>query len=56
MFLLIGSLIIGISTGDGGWYKLEPFTGDMFYGALTFSLLDMGIVAARRIQDLRKGG
>ncbi|MGB3300290.1 MAG: sodium-dependent bicarbonate transport family permease [Phormidesmis sp.] len=29
---------------------------DMFYGALTFFVLDMGLVAARRLQYLRKGG
>lgn len=56
VFLLIGSLIIGTLTGDEGWHKIEPFTSEIFYGALTFFLLDMGIVAARRIQDLRKGG
>jgi len=28
----------------------------MFYGVLTFFLLDMGLVAARRMQDLRSGG
>jgi hypothetical protein len=56
VFLLIGSLIIGTLTGDEGWHKIEPFTSEIFYGALTFFLLDMGIVAARRIQDLKKGG
>lgn len=56
VFLLIGSLIIGTLTGAEGWHKLEPFTSEIFYGALTFFLLDMGIVAARRIQDLKKGG
>lgn len=54
--LLIGSLIIGVLTGDEGWKKLEPFTQGIFYGALTFFLLDMGIVAAKKIQDLKKTG
>jgi hypothetical protein len=35
---------------------MEPFTDKMFYGALCFFLLDMGIVAAQRIQDLRRAG
>jgi uncharacterized protein len=56
VFLLIGSLIIGILTGDEGWKKLEPFTQGIFYGALTFFLLDMGLVAAKRIKDLSKTG
>lgn len=56
VFLLVGSLIIGILTGEEGWHKLEPFTQGIFYGALTFFLLDMGLVAARRIKDLTKTG
>ena len=56
VFLLIGSLIIGVLTGEKGWEKLHPFTQDIFYGALTFFLLDMGLVAARRIQELQKTG
>jgi hypothetical protein len=35
---------------------MEPFTAKLFYGALCFFLLDMGIVAAQRLQDLRKAG
>jgi uncharacterized protein len=56
VFLLIGSLLVGLVTSDQGWDSLKPFTGDMFYGVLTFFLLDMGLVAARRMQDLRKSG
>lgn len=56
VFLLIGSLLVGLVTSQQGWDSLKPFTGDMFYGVLTFFLLDMGLVAARRMQDLRKGG
>ena len=56
VFLLVGSLIIGLITGAPGWQKLEVFTEDIFYGVLTFFLLDMGMVAARRIRDLRKTG
>jgi uncharacterized protein len=54
--LLVGSLTIGMLTGEKGMHKLEPFVGDMFYGALSFFLLDMGLVAAKRIRDLRKTG
>ena len=56
VFLLIGSVIIGALTGEKGWEKLQPFTQGIFYGALTFFLLDMGLVAARRIKELRKTG
>nr|WP_228038064.1 sodium-dependent bicarbonate transport family permease [Nodosilinea sp. LEGE 06152] len=56
VFLLVGSLLIGVLTGEHGWEVLSPFTQQMFYGVLTFFLLDMGLVAARRIKDLQKTG
>ncbi|MGI2902897.1 sodium-dependent bicarbonate transport family permease [Tolypothrix sp. VBCCA 56010] len=56
VFLLVGSLLIGVLTGEHGWHVLEPFAQGMFYGVLTFFLLDMGLVAARRIKDLQKTG
>lgn len=56
VFLLVGSLIIGVLTGEHGWQVLEPFTQGLFYGVLTFFLLDMGLVAARRIKELQRTG
>jgi uncharacterized protein len=56
VFLLVGSLLIGVLTGEHGWHLLEPFTQGLFYGVLTFFLLDMGLIAARRIKDLQKTG
>jgi uncharacterized protein len=57
VLLLIGSVIIGVLTGVDGWHKVHLFVEkDIFYGALMFFLLDMGLVAARRIQDLRQTG
>ncbi|WP_017653732.1 sodium-dependent bicarbonate transport family permease [Fortiea contorta] len=56
VFLLVGSLIMGILTGEHGGQVLKPFTQDLFYGVLTFFLLDMGLLAAKRIKDLKKTG
>jgi len=57
VLLLIGSLITGVLTGSSGWGKVHLFVEkDLFYGALMFFLLDMGLVAARRIRDLRQAG
>ncbi len=56
VFLLLGSLFVGIVTNEQGWEKLDIFTNKIFYGMLTFFLLDMGLVAAKRIGDLRKSG
>lgn len=56
VFLLVGSLIIGVLTGEHGEEVLKPFSQGIFYGVLTFFLLDMGLVAARRLRDLSKTG
>lgn len=59
IFLLIGSLVIGyvVATfSPSGVEKMDPFTEKLFYGALCFFLLDMGLIAAQRLQDLRKAG
>jgi hypothetical protein len=56
VFLLVGSLIMGVLTGEHGSQLLKPFTQDLFYGVLTFFLLDMGLLAAKRIKDLQRTG
>jgi len=56
VFLLLASLAIGLATGDRGRAALAPFTDGIFVGVLTLFLLDLGIVAGRRMGDLRKAG
>jgi len=59
VFLLIGSLVIGYvvtSYSPAALGRMEPFTDKLFYGALCFFLLDMGLVAAQRLGDLRRAG
>jgi hypothetical protein len=59
IFLLIGSLVIGYlvaAFSPAGVEKMDPFTEKLFYGALCFFLLDMGLIAAQRLQDLRQAG
>ncbi|MEB3362521.1 MAG: sodium-dependent bicarbonate transport family permease [Synechococcaceae cyanobacterium] len=59
VFLLIGSLVIGTvvaSFSPAGVEKMEPFTDKLFYGVLCFFLLDMGLVAAQRVRELRQAG
>ncbi len=59
VYLLIGSLLIGYLTAahnPSGVTKMQPFTGNLFYGAECFFLLDMGIVAAKRLPRLLKAG
>ncbi|MDP3022891.1 MAG: sodium-dependent bicarbonate transport family permease [Sulfuricurvum sp.] len=56
VFLLIGALFIGIVSGEKGWISMEPLFGTLFKGFLAFFLLDMGLVAARKIHELKKVG
>lgn len=56
VFLLVGALIIGILSGEKGWATMEPLFGTLFKGFLAFFLLDMGLVAARKIHELKKVG
>ncbi len=59
VFLLIGSLLIGALIGTRSTEALKPLTAFnqiLFPGVLCLFLLDMGIVAARRLGDLRKLG
>jgi hypothetical protein len=54
--VLIGSLLIGIVIDDEGWGSIEPFVYAPFKGVLCLFLLDMGLVAARRLGDLKTCG
>lgn len=56
VFLLMGALLIGVLSGEKGWHDMEPLFGYLFKGMLAFFLLDMGIVAAKRIYELKKLG
>jgi len=50
----LGSMLIGLLTGEAGKEIMEPFTGQLFKGMLAFFLLDMGIATASRMTDLHK--
>lgn len=56
VLLITGSLLIGLASGEEGWDTLKPFTKDIFKGMLSFFLLDMGLLAAKRIGDLKSAG
>lgn len=52
--LLLGAMLIGMLTGDAGKAVMAPFSVDLFKGMLAFFLLDMGLMAARGMADLKK--
>ncbi len=52
--LIMGSFVIGIVSSDSSVATLAPFTQDIFKGMLAFFLLDMGLLAGRRLSALRQ--
>lgn len=56
IFLLVGALVVGALCGEAGMKKVEPFFVAPFQGVLALFLLEMGIVAGRRLEDLKKVG
>jgi uncharacterized protein len=49
VILLVGAFAVGLITGQPGMKRLAPFVTDIFQGALCLFLLEMGLVAGRRI-------
>lgn len=56
VFLLLGSVVVGALGGRKGWEAVEPFVHHPFKGVLCLFLLDLGILAARRLDALRASG
>ncbi len=56
VYILMGTLLIGFLTGEKGWKAMDPLFGNLFKGMLAFFLLDMGIVAGRRLGEIKKVG
>lgn len=51
--LLIGAFVIGIIAGKDGFQSVSPFFEGLFRGVLCLFLLDMGLVAAKRLREAR---
>jgi uncharacterized protein len=56
ILLLVGGVLIGFLADPAGLAAVEPFFMGLFPGALTLFLLELGMVAARRMRDLRRVG
>lgn len=54
--LLAGGLVIGYLVGPAGFEQVIPFFVDPFRGVLTLFLLELGMLSARRLGDLRRVG
>jgi hypothetical protein len=51
--LLLGSLVVGMVTGEHGKAMMEPFSSGLFKGMLAIFLLDMGLLVARQLPLLK---
>lgn len=51
--LLLGSMIVGLVSGDSGQKIMAPFSIDLFKGMLALFLLDMGLMAAKNFEGLK---
>ncbi len=51
--LLLGAMAVGLLSGAAGEAVMQPFAVDLFKGMLAFFLLDMGLLAARNMGQLR---
>jgi uncharacterized protein len=56
VLLLAGGLVIGVLTGPEGYSRVEPFFGSLFTGVLALFLLEMGVLAGRRLGAVREAG
>jgi uncharacterized protein len=54
--LLVGGLLIGAIAGADGTAQVDPLFRDLFLGALTLFLLDLGVAAALRARAVLETG
>jgi uncharacterized protein len=51
--VLVGAFVIGALTGERGMQRLDTFVNPVFQGVLALFLLDMGLIASRRLQEAK---
>ena len=51
--LLVGAFVIGLIAGERGFAPIEPVFNGGYKGILCLFLLDMGLIAARRLRETR---
>jgi hypothetical protein len=56
VLLLLGGLAMGAVSTPTNLERVRPFFGGLFHGVLVLFLLDMGMVAAKRLREVRKAG
>ncbi|HEY0966260.1 MAG TPA: sodium-dependent bicarbonate transport family permease [Opitutaceae bacterium] len=56
ILLLLGGMVIGLVSGPSGYAQVGPLFDAPFRGVLTLFLLELGLVAGRRLADARAAG
>jgi hypothetical protein len=56
VFLLVGSLLIGLLSASQDYYGYRPFSSNIFAVLLAFYMLDMGLLAGKRVTEIKKLG
>lgn len=56
VLLILGALVIGFVAEPSALERVKPFTESLFQGMLMFFLLDMGLLASKRVSALRETG
>jgi len=54
--ILLGSIIIGYIIGEKGFESIRIVFEDLFIGAIVIFLIEMGIIAGQRLDDIKKVG
>jgi len=54
--ILLGSIVIGYVIGESGFTSIRIVFDEMFTGAIVIFMIEMGIVAGQRLDDIKKVG
>jgi hypothetical protein len=54
--ILLGSIVIGYIIGEDGFGSIRIVFDDMFTGAIVIFMIEMGIIAGQRLDDIKKVG
>ncbi len=54
--ILLGSIVIGYMIGESGFNSISIVFDQMFTGAIVIFMIEMGIIAGQRLDDIKKVG
>ena len=54
--ILLGSIVIGYIIGEEGFDSIRIVFDEMFVGAIVIFMIEMGIIAGQRLDDIKKVG